>query len=180
MRQDRVALIAMGRCLYCRKNKADKGYRSCLQCRMDRRQRGDTHSDESKKRHKEWLKRRRDLLYAFGVCVTCGKHDAVEGSHQCKLCLCKARERQAKKRIELGMVPRDSYTRDGICYFCGEPVVPGKKTCEKHYEALKANMLHARSLRKSENYFESQNKMFWEAKKWSYAMRRGTKKEMTS
>ena len=48
------------------------------------------------------------------------------------------------------------------------------------YAWIVENMLLVRSLRKSENYFESQNKLFWEAKKWSYAMRQGTKKEMTS
>lgn len=180
MTQDRIALIAMGRCIYCRKNKADEGYRSCLQCRMDIREKGDTHSEESKQKHKEWLKRRKDLLYAFGVCVDCGKRDAKEGGHRCLRCIFKANERQTKRRREAGILPRDSYTKDGICYFCGEPVVPGKKTCEKHYKTLKENMLLVRKLRKSENNFELQNKLFWEAKKWSYAMRQGTKKEMTS
>ena len=180
MRQDRAALIAMGRCIYCRKNKADEGYRTCLQCRIDQRQRKDTHSDESRQRHKEWLKRRRDLLYAFGVCITCGKCDAAEGSHMCGACLYKARDRAAKRRREVGIAPRDSYTKEGNCFFCDEPVVQGKKTCKKHYEVLRKSMLHARSLRKTENYFETQNKLFWEAKKWSYDMRQGTKKEMTS
>lgn len=148
MRQDMVALIAMGKCLYCRKNKADEGYRSCLQCRMDRRLRKYTPSDESKERKKERLRRRRDLLYAFGVCITCGKHDAAEGSHTCGICLCKAREKRAQKRRKAGIAPRDSYTKEGICFFCDKPVVTGKKTCERHYEVLKKSILHARNLRK--------------------------------
>lgn len=98
----------------------------------------------------------------------------------CGACLYKARDRAAKRRREVGIAPRDSYTKEGNCFFCDEPVVQGKKTCKKHYEVLRKSMLHARSLRKTENYFETQNKLFWEAKKWSYDMRQGTKKEMTS
>ena len=161
MRQDRAALIAMHRCIYCRTNKADEGYKTCLQCRIDRRGTKDTHSDEFKRKHNEWLKRRRDLLYAFGVCITCGKRDAKSGSHQCGVCLAKARTRMEHKRREAGIIGRDSYTLDGKCYYCGEPVIDGKKTCQKHYETAVQNMLNARSLKKGKNYFEQENENYW-------------------
>lgn len=164
MRQDRVALIAMHRCIYCRVNRADDGYRSCLQCRIDRRGTKDTHSDEFKRKHNEWLKRRRDLLYAFGVCITCGKRDAKAGSHQCERCLAKARIRMEQKRREAGIIPRDSYMLQGKCYYCNEPSIEGKRTCQKHYEIAKKNMIHARKFKVNENYFEIQNRLYWTVK----------------
>lgn len=149
MSQSSAALIAMHRCIYCRTNKADDGYKSCLQCRIERRNKKCTYSDEAKQKHKQWLKRRRDLLYAFGVCIICGKRDAKQGSHSCDRCIAKSRMRKEKKRREAGIFGRDSYTLNGKCYYCGEPVIDGKKTCQKHYEILLQNLLRVSELRKS-------------------------------
>ena len=67
------------------------------------------------------------LLNCCYELMECGKRDAKEGGHRCKSCIFKSNEWQKKRRRKAGIFPRDSYTKDGICYFCGEPVVPGKK-----------------------------------------------------
>ncbi len=153
-----------GICPVCKKRDADEGYTTCLVCRMDLRAKGETHKTESSHRHQQWLKRRRDLCYAFGVCVTCEKRDAENGKSICKICAVKAKIRAEKRRQEKGIMPRNSYTKNGICFFCESPVLPGRKTCEKHYEICCSNMLKARNTPREENYFEKQNRAFWEEK----------------
>lgn len=148
-------------CVVCRKNDAEGNYTTCLACRMAMREKGDTHSEQAKAKNKERLKRRRDLLYAFGVCVQCGKHDAKKGSTSCEYCLARSRKCSEKARRRRGIYARDGYTKSELCYFCNEPVVGGKKTCKKHYSQLRSQMLYARSCKKEGNYFEKLNNAFW-------------------
>lgn len=155
-----------GICVCCGSEKADKGYTTCLVCRMDIREKGDTHSDLHKEKHKRWLKRRRDIMYAFGVCVTCGKRDAEIGSSMCGICKAKAKERAAKNRINMAILPRSMTDGHACCAWCGSTdLVKGKKLCRKHYEIAKQNMLNARDHRKdSPNYFESSIKAHWKSR----------------
>lgn len=150
-----------GICVYCKTENADEGFATCLACRMDNRARIDKRSEEAKERHKKWLKRRRDLNYAFGVCIVCGAKDAKKGSHLCPYCLSKIKQRSENYRRQKGILPRNSYTKTGICYFCNEPAVEGKKTCTKHYEILKERMRKARAAKTEKNYFEKANQSFW-------------------
>lgn len=153
-----------GICVACGKNPADEGYTTCLVCRMDIRERGETHKTESKYRHQQWLKRRRDIQYAFGVCVTCGKRDAEKGKTTCEYCRSKAAIRSEKKRRENGVYARDGYTKDGECYFCRNPSMPGKKVCEEHYKKCCEAMKNARSSRTEKNLFEQRQELFWKEK----------------
>lgn len=155
------ALKALGRCVICGKNKADEGYATCLVCRMDARGK-ETHLDSSRARHREWLKRRRDLLYAFRVCVTCGKRDAKKGSHQCDWCIAKARERSARTRQAKGIIPRMIMLDGYHCAVCGScDLVAGKKVCSNCYSRLKLQMEHARIYSPKKNYFTMQNELYW-------------------
>lgn len=151
-----------GICVICQQEDAQPGYTMCLSCRMEHRFKGDTHSDEAKARHRKYLKRRRDLLYAFGVCVVCGVKDAKKGSHVCPYCLAKSRQRSENYRRQKGIIPRNSYTKSGICYLCDKPAIDGKKTCEEHYAILKERMLHAKACQTEKNYFEKANELFWQ------------------
>lgn len=153
-----------GICVACGKNPADEGYTTCLVCRMDIRERGETHKTESKYRHQQWLKRRRDIQYAFGVCVMCGKRDAEDGKSICEYCRKRAAIRSEKKRRENGIFARDSYTKDGECYFCRNPSLPGKKVCAEHYEKCCKSMEIARNSRTEKNIFEQRQELFWKEK----------------
>lgn len=149
----------------CGKNKADEGYATCLVCRMERRGK-ESHSEESKARHTEYLKRRRDICYAFGVCVACGKRDAAHESSICRKCREKAKARSENKRREMNILPRVIMLDDYHCSACGKDIEPGeRKVCDKCYERMKAAMLYARSLKKTENYFERMNKAHWKNRK---------------
>lgn len=161
MPRDYHFLKSIGMCVVCAKNPADKDYTTCLVCRMDMRARGDTHKTESKYRHSQWLKKRRDLLYAFGVCVVCGKKDAEKGSSTCANCKFKICKRSEKQRRKNGIIARDGYTKSGICYFCESPSMAGKKTCQKHYDICCHNLQKARNAVREKNYFEFMNDYYW-------------------
>lgn len=157
-------LKSHGLCVICGHSRADPGYTTCLVCRMDKRAKGETHKTESKYHHQQWLKRRRDIQYAFGVCVTCGKRDAMTGKSICQYCAASARQRAERNRREKGILPRDTYTKDGICWFCDSPSMPGKKVCSEHYAKSCRAMEIARESRTMDNLFELRQKSFWEEK----------------
>ena len=85
--------------------------------------------------HQEQLaisRKARDLrMKESGRCVTCGKKNDTPGRVRCSRCLAKYRKQHLERRKA-----EDKYSRlnriDGECYFCGKPVVPGKRTCQKH------------------------------------------------
>lgn len=152
----------MGKCVSC-SEKIDGEHTQCLACRMGRREKEDTRSKESKERHAKWLKRRRDLLYAFGVCVMCGKKDAKPGTSTCPWCKAKAKVRSEKyRRTNPEIIPRMLMNGDELCARCGCPKTNnGHKVCDGCYPALKAAMLHARSEKAEINYFEEANVLFF-------------------
>jgi len=148
---------SIGICVICHKVKAEPGHTQCLACMMARREKGDTHSKESKERHKEYLKKRRRENLKKGICVVCGKHKAMPGKTYCEFCKAKSRLREEKKRRELGIMPRAIMGTGNFCYFCGKPT-NGKKICAECYEKCKNKMLYARSFKREKNYFEKQCK----------------------
>lgn len=166
MANDRYnALKAMGKCVVCGKNPADDGFTTCLVCRLDRRGKKDKHSTESIYHHRQWLKRLRDLRYAFGVCIVCGKRDAVIGSSMCSVCLAKARIRAKDKRIKDGVLPREVFWDGHHCTTCGTEIDgTQKKLCENCYPKYRELMLYARRFKTEQNYFEKLNKAWWNEK----------------
>ena len=70
---------------------------------------------------------------AAGLCVKCGKLPAKYGvfCYECKLYMRKYDRRKIKQREKRG---REFWASNGKCFFCGEPVINGKKVCERHYE----------------------------------------------
>ena len=150
-------------CVSCGKNDAEEGKTQCTVCKMERREYQRTHKRgaESIQRHKEYLRNRREENRKNGICVVCGTRKVREGSSSCARCLSKTKERCANKRREQGIPTRDLMGKDGTCYFCGELVNEHEKICDSCYERCKNQMLYARSKRKTINYFEKQNKAFW-------------------
>lgn len=121
-------------------------------------------SPQSKEQRNRYQKRKRDICIAFGVCTVCKKRDAYAGGHVCKTCKEKA---ALKHRNKLEGVVRYERTSSGLCYFCGEPALPGKKTCQKHYDIRCKSIEKARasseksreeaSKRRKELYLEDNN-----------------------
>ena len=152
---------AMGKCVSC-DEKAEEGYVHCLACRMDIRAKGCTHSEESKHRQAQRQKRKKDLLYAFGVCNACWKRDATEGLSVCSWCRSKSRLLSEKRRrANPNMLPRPLMDGGDRCARCGKlKSSNGHKVCNDCYPTLRESMSYARSLKKERNYFEKLNDAF--------------------
>ena len=56
---------------------------------------------------------------------------------KCIECHVKEINRNNNKRKN---VPRNLRVELGLCYFCGEVAIPGKRTCEKHYKIVSENL----------------------------------------
>ena len=118
-----------GICVNCFKEKAFNGRTMCPECLDKNKERSEkTRSTTSKEQRRLYLKRKRDLCIAFGVCRECLKRPARVGL-KCIECHVKEVKRQEKRRK---YIPRNIRTELGLCYFCGNVAVKGKKTCEKH------------------------------------------------
>lgn len=82
-----------------------------------------------------------------GICTRCGKRNADYGYKTCGICRAKDRKR---KRAKYGKPERSERYKQGLCYFCDNPVKEGYKVCEKHYQMNieKANSNKAKDARK--------------------------------
>lgn len=120
---------SIGICTNCFSEKAWNGRTMCPECLDKNKERSErTRTTESREQRKRYVKRKRDLCVAFGICRECLKKPVKKGL-KCIECYAKELQRNEKKRKN---VKRDMRVELGLCYFCGEPVVKGKKTCEKH------------------------------------------------
>ena len=95
-------------------------------------------TEDQYKKRLAYNKRKRELCVAFGLCRDCLKRDAVKGKF-CLECYLKAQRRNKKKRE--GDVIRSERVEYGLCYFCGKPVIEGKKTCPDCYDSRKLSIL---------------------------------------
>lgn len=80
---------------------------------------------------KKWQKANYQLRKEKGICTRCGKRKAMDGYFTCRICRAKGRE---DKKIRYGKPDRSERYKNGLCYFCDNPVKPGYKVCEKHYQ----------------------------------------------
>lgn len=143
-----------GMCTKCGINKARQGYTMCWDCAADSNERSQDYyhnkmTEDQYKRRLAYNKRKRELCVAFGVCRNCLKKDATNGKF-CLECYIKSQRSNAKRReCEIKRADRVEY---GLCYFCGEPVVEGKKTCPKCYENRKNGILRNKYDNKNHNW----------------------------
>ena len=138
-------------CPRCRKNSIMGDEKNCPECRAkatngtaalrDR----DRESYNAKQRilHKSIYQKRKEK----GLCVRCGKRNADYGYFTCGICRDKGR---TAKRIRYGKPDREDRYLQGLCYFCDNPVKPGYKVCEEHYQrnVENANSQGAKDARK--------------------------------
>lgn len=130
-------------CPVCKKRRAAPGVVHCEECleRFAERRKPSTpiQRERDRIRHRKLVEERK----AACVCTRCGKHKPLPGKVMCLECTLKARRKNTKQRRKRGVLPRESDGR--TCYFCGAPVVPGKKVCAKHYAWLLESAAHMRT-----------------------------------
>lgn len=101
-------------------------------------------------------KKRYEELKANGICPMCGKRKPEKGLITCGICLAKSRDRRREKRGTFG---RDKSYERGICYFCDNPVKPGYKVCEKHYEMNIKKLQHEKCVAQTEYFKKIQDRI---------------------
>lgn len=118
-----------GYCINCCKEKAFEGRTMCPDCLDKNKERAErTRSEKSKEQRRKYIKRKRELCIAFGVCRECFKRTAKVGL-KCTECYAKEINRRERNRKT---VKRNMRTELGLCYFCGKQSVKGYKTCKIH------------------------------------------------
>ena len=125
-----------GICPRCRKNTLFGDENMCPECsaemyeiNMNSRERlGREHYNEV---HKEWSKRTHHEMIERGICTRCRKRKADYGYKTCGICRDKGRK---YKRVKYGKPDRSERYKQGLCYFCDNPIKDGYKVCEKHYQ----------------------------------------------
>ena len=133
---DRKWYIENGICPRCMKNTLFGDENMCPECsaemyeiNMNSRERlGREHYNEV---HKEWSKRTHHEMIERGICTRCRKRKADYGYKTCGICREKGRK---YKRVKYGKPDRSERYKQGLCYFCDNPIKDGYKVCEKHYQ----------------------------------------------
>lgn len=125
-----------GFCINCAKEKAWNGRTMCPECLDKNKERSErTRSTESKEQRRRYIKRKRELCIAFGICRECLKKPIKVGL-KCTECYAKQNQRNERKRK---VVKRNMRVELGLCYFCGNKAIEGRKTCEEHYKTQSKN-----------------------------------------
>lgn len=124
-------LKSKGYCINCCKEKAFEGRTMCPECLDKIKERSEaTRTENSREQRRKYIKRKRDICVAFGICRECLKRNAKVGL-KCVECHAKELQRRERNRKE---VKRNIRVELGLCYFCGNPVIEGYKTCNKHLQ----------------------------------------------
>ena len=141
-----------GICPRCRNNNLFGDEKVCPECsakayeyamrsreRLGKEHYNSQHAESSKKQHHKRIK--------LGICTRCGKREADVGYKTCGICRVKTRN---YKRLKYGKPNRSERYKQGLCYFCDNPIKDGYKVCEKHYQmnVEKSNSSKAKDARK--------------------------------
>ena len=125
-------------CTCCHSEPAKETSTLCLNCSDKRsienmeRMKKIKDSPEHKQKVKMRNKKRYEKVKAMGICYVCGKREPIEGKKICYECSIKRKRQNIKQKK--GVIPRSARASFGACYFCGEPVLPNRKVCQKHYD----------------------------------------------
>lgn len=135
-----------GICTQCRKAKVHKNHTMCLDCLDQVNFSSDaTRSEDSKIQRRNYIRRKRELCIAFGICRECMCRDATHGL-KCEKCKTKEKlKTQKNSKIEL----RKSL---GHCYYCDTEVVEGYKVCQKCLDRIR-NIVKNRKKYSTENHY---------------------------
>lgn len=107
--------------------------------------------------HNEWARNNHQKRIEQGVCTRCGKRKADSGYKTCGICRAKTRN---YKRIKYGKPDRNERYKQGLCYFCDNPIKAGYKVCEKHYQ-MNIDKLNSENCKKNREKLKTQNKIYF-------------------
>lgn len=137
--------LSHGICPHCGQNDLQRGYKLCLQCRMNdnERCRNKPISANTRQYRIDYKKRISAERKAAGICVRCGKRK-TDGEHiNCAVCRAKKAEKQREYRHERGMMPIE-LRGQGYCSRCYKPIESGK-LCAECYDILVQQAAYMRS-----------------------------------
>lgn len=157
-------------CIHCGQNDAMPGRVSCVECLakdLERHTKAyENLSDETKatylQKHKLRQREKRQRLKEQGICPICMKRPVSKGFKSC--IECRTKEKQKTER------EGKSYRKTlGLCAYCDEPPIPGKRCCSKHYAS---RIVSITKCRQSEGFRRSQIEqkklinVFWREMEW--------------
>ena len=142
-------------CVKCGKMDARtvNGKSHCLQCAkaLAKRKRDNWDFEHEK----EVRDTRRANWIAAGMCSTCGRPKEEPERAMCLSCRVKAKMRNEKRKIKLGILPRGI---NGICFQCNKKkAIEGKKLCQECYDKRVAALAEVRRKRKEAREHEKAN-----------------------
>lgn len=130
----------------------------CPECRADKVNNAlkNRNKEEYNAYHRKWAKSTYQKRKEAGICTRCGKRKVTEGYVTCAIC--RSRD-NAAKRIRERSPDRSEITKQGLCYFCDNPVKKGYKVCEMHYRMNVENAKKGRETREAQRYIKSMKKI---------------------
>lgn len=139
-----------GICPYCRKEIIFNTEKMCPECRVKisirtvARKERLTEEQNNLERKKAYanMNRLRTKRKAVGICVSCGKRNAMENRVYCSLCLAKHREynREHYRKSREICIPRHERASYGLCYICGKQLDCESRLCKKCRGTMTANL----------------------------------------
>lgn len=121
-----------GICPICGQNEIFPNEKICPECKAKRQTREENRKDYQKKYQKALRKKRK----ALGLCTQCGR-PMDNDTTVCNACKEKNKQRVKKKPKQY---VKENWVSDRKCAICGgEPLVEGKRVCEKCYSRLLAS-----------------------------------------
>lgn len=147
----------IGICPYCHKQRLYNGEKMCIECKAKQYA---WMATSGKPPDKEKIRKRRKNLRQKrekeGLCIRCGIRVPQEGRKQCSICLAKDRERH---RIRSTLA---EYRKEhGLCMYCDQKALPGKKLCQTHYDMRCKQLAKVRP--KGNQYWKQQNDLIFKS-----------------
>ena len=133
-KERRKWLLSHGICTECGHEDVEPGKTKCWECLEKHRLGNKRRRQDPEYRKIEIAKQteKYNQLKAEGICPYCRKRPAKKDRVYCEYCAPKVNTR----KHGAGYIPRSERPGFGMCYYCGEPVLEGKKICEKHYKQI--------------------------------------------
>lgn len=149
-------------CPRCRKNDLFGDEKICPECNakayeITMRSRERLGAEHYNNQHNEWARNNHQKRIEQGICTRCGKRNADSGYKTCGICRTKTRN---YKRIKYGKTDRSERAKQGLCYFCDNPIKEGYKVCEKHYQ-MNIDKLDNDKCRESKEKIKKMNKIYF-------------------
>lgn len=133
--ETRHFMQSIGICPRCQKNKLYGDEKQCPECSangysLTMRSRERLGREHYNSVHREWSRNNHQKRIELGICTRCGKRKPDNGYKTCGLC----RDKDRKRKEKNNKPDRRERYKNGLCYFCDNPIKDGYKVCERHYQ----------------------------------------------